>query len=131
MNMKKIIIITLITIFALGILCGAAEASHTFKKGGYKMKVTDKQYNKLKKSSPYSGYYIQKKVGKKTRKTYKYKTVKTETYREYFDKNGNYKGCRVFTHHQVTGRTLMQDGLEAHSNIEHITTVMEVFSKMK
>lgn len=100
MKLKKIIIITLITLFALGILCGAAEASHTFKKGGYKMKVTDKQYNKLKKSSPYSGYHIQKKVGTKTKNTYNYKTVRTETFRSYFDKNGNYKGCRVFTHHK-------------------------------
>ena len=99
MNMKKFLILTLITICALGILCGAAEASHTFKKGGYKMKVTDKQYKKLKRSSPYSGYHIQKKVGTKTKKTYKYKTVKTETYRTYYDKNGNYKGYRIFTHH--------------------------------
>lgn len=99
MKMRKIITITLITVFAIGILCGAAEANDTFKKGGYKMKVTDKQYNKLKKSSPYSCYHIQKKVGTKTKNTYTYKTVKTETFREYYDKNGNYKGCRVFTHH--------------------------------
>ena len=99
LKMKKIIILSLICLFALGILCGAASASHTFKKGGYKMKVTDKQYKKLKKSKAIYGKYIQKKVGTKKKAKYTYKTVKTETFRSYYDKEGWYKGCKVITHH--------------------------------
>lgn len=98
MNMKKIALITLIAIFAVGILCGAAEASHTFKKGGYKMTVSNKQYNKMKKINDARAYSVTKKVGTKIKKVYQYKTVKTETFRSYFDKNGDYKGCRVFEH---------------------------------
>lgn len=94
--LKKIIILIIIAIFAIGILCGAAEASHTFKKSGYKMKVTDKQYKKLKNSR---NYHIVKKVGTKKINIYKYKTVKVETFRQYYDKYGAYKGCKIYTHH--------------------------------
>lgn len=94
MNFKKIIIITLISLFAIGIMMSAAEASHTFKKGGYKMKVTDKQYKKLKKSSPYSDFFIQKKVG--TKKVNKKVKVKTRVWRYYYDSNGEYTGCDIF-----------------------------------
>lgn len=95
-NITKILIIALVSLLALGILMGTAEASHTFKKGGYKMKVTDKQYKKLKNSKH---YVVSKKVGTKTKKYYQYKEIKTETYRTYYDKKGYYAGSRVFTHH--------------------------------
>lgn len=95
-NITKILIIALVSLFAIGIMMGTAEASHTFKKGGYKMKVTDKQYKKLKNSKSYD---VVKKVGTKTVKTYKYKTVKTETSRDYYYRNGDYRGWKVYTHH--------------------------------
>lgn len=103
-NITKILIIALVSLFALGIMMGTAEASHTFKKGGYKMKVTDKQYKKLKSSSSFvdqnhAGYTVCKKVGTKTWKYYQYKTVKESTWRDYYDKHGNYKGFNKYTHH--------------------------------
>lgn len=100
MNMKKILAITILVIFVVGMCIGAADATHTFKKGKYKMKVTDKQYKKLKNSKPTAHGFIYKKVGTKTVKTTQTKTVKTETWRDYYDKNGRYTGCRIFTHHK-------------------------------
>ena len=79
--MKKIVLLTIIAIFAVGILCGAAEASHTFKKGGYKMKVTDKQYKALKNAGKYKT--VTKTVNKK-KVTYKtVEKVKRSYYMDY------------------------------------------------
>ena len=59
---------------------GGADASHTFKKGGYKMTVSNKEYEKLKNTD--CGY-IYKKVGYKK---YKVKYVsghkKVKTYKK-------------------------------------------------
>lgn len=105
-NITKILIIALVSLFAIGIMMGTAEASHTFKKGGYKMTVSDKQYKKLKNTPSSSQNWIVKKVGTKIVKTYKYKTVKTETYRSYYDRNGYFKGSMTFTHHNGYWRNL-------------------------
>lgn len=100
MNMKKILVITILAIFVVGMIMGAADATHTFKKGKYKMKVTNNQYNKLKKSKPSQFFYIFKKVGTKTVKTVKSKTVKTETWRSCYDKNGRLTEYKIITHHK-------------------------------
>lgn len=85
MNIRKIALITIIAMFAVGILCGAAEASHTFKKGGYKMKVTDKQYKALKNAGKYKT--VTKTV---TKKKVSY-TVVEKVKRSYYidDENGS------------------------------------------
>jgi hypothetical protein len=53
-------------------IMGAASASHTFKKGKYKVTVSDKTYNDLKKGKT----TVVKKVGTKIIKKPKYKTKK-------------------------------------------------------
>ena len=85
MNIKKIMIITLISLFALGILCGTASATHTFHKGKYKMTVTDKQYQKLKTVDYYEVF---KKVGYKKKVTYGTKTVKLGYIKGHYNKKG-------------------------------------------
>ena len=82
MNFKKIVILTLISLFAIGVLAGSVSASHTFKKGSYKMTVTDKQYKKLKTVDYYEVF---KKVGYKTKTVYKYKWVKVSRVKIYKD----------------------------------------------
>ena len=67
---RKILLITLLSIFVLGICINGVAASHTFKAGKYKIKITDKQYKKLKKATHGSYYGVTKKTGK-------YYTVKT------------------------------------------------------
>jgi MoaA/NifB/PqqE/SkfB family radical SAM enzyme len=60
---------------------GAASASHTFKKGKYKCKVSNKEYKKIKK-----GIEVTKKVG--TKKATKWKTKKMKTYETWTDSDG-------------------------------------------
>lgn len=63
MNIKKLITITIIAIFAVGMIMGAASAgSHKVKAGKYTVKLTNKEYKKLNK---YKTVYKQK-----------YKTIK-------------------------------------------------------
>ena len=95
MNNKKILILIILSFFVIGVCMGVADASHTFKKSGYKMKVTNKQYYKIKHKKDYG---VSKKVGTKKKTVYKYKTVKTETFRSYYDSDGTYTGCNVFTY---------------------------------
>jgi len=83
MNKKKIIVIAILCIFCIGMVMGAASASHTFKKGKYKITISDKQYKKLKK---YDGYAISKKVGS-VKKT-KWVTKKVKTYESWVDSDG-------------------------------------------
>jgi hypothetical protein len=71
MRWKKFMIILVLLIFTTGMLMGAASASHTFKKGKYKVTVSDKTYKKIKKGKK----YIDKKVGSKKVKKWKYKKV--------------------------------------------------------
>lgn len=83
MNYKKIILLLILTIFITGMIIGATSASHTFKKGKYKVTISDKKYNKLKKN--FKDYH--KKVG--TKKTKKWVTKKVKTFETWTDSNGN------------------------------------------
>ena len=76
---KKLLILIILSIFILGMVIGVASASHTYKVGKYKITVTDKQYQKLKKAQNGSSYWITKKTGKYHKyKAPKYKTVKVK-----------------------------------------------------
>ena len=83
MNKKKILVITILCIFCIGMVMGAVSASHTFKKGKYKLTVSDKQYKKLKTKDQ---YHVSKKVG--TVKKTKWVTKKVKTYETWIDSNG-------------------------------------------
>ena len=83
MKYKKLIIILILIIFTTGMLMGAATASYTFKKGKYKVTISDKKYKYLK--SHFKDYH--KKVGSKKVKTWKTKKVKT--YETWVDDYGN------------------------------------------
>jgi len=73
MNKKKILILIILSIFITGMIIGAASASHTFKKGKYKVKVSDKTYKQIKKGKK----IFVKKVGTKTKKSTYTKKIKT------------------------------------------------------
>lgn len=84
MNRKKILVLSILVIFCIGMTLGAASASHTFKLGKYKGKISDKQYKKLQSA---------KKKGKEKLvygKTKQYKTYKIPK----FDKNGKKIGYK-------------------------------------
>ena len=69
---RKLLLLTLLSIFVLGMILTPVTASHTFKKGKYKVKISDKTYNSLKKN----GGFVQLPTGKyKTVKVPKYKTI--------------------------------------------------------
>ena len=76
MNTKKIIFLSILFIFIVGMTLAPASASHTFKVGKYKATVSDKQYNKLKKAKKNNKYYS---VEVKTKNTYKVKKYKYKT----------------------------------------------------
>ena len=78
---KKMVLLIVLSIFIVGMVMGAASASHTFKKGKYKCTVSNKEYNKIKK-----GIEVTKKVG--TKKVTKWKTKKMKTYESWVDSNG-------------------------------------------
>ena len=101
MNNKRIIFFILI-IFIVGMLCGGVSASHTYHKGKYTFKVTDKQYDRiqyvkkhkhdenLKKDASFK-IKLKKKVtvkipvykNKKVKKTkWQYKYIKTYHYNQ-------------------------------------------------
>ena len=96
MNLKKLLIISIIALFTIGIMAGSVDAAHTFKKGGYTVKISNKEYNKIK-NDPESMYYTAKKV-KNGKSKYWYKTYKMNTWREYYNKNGKYQGDKYFIH---------------------------------
>ena len=77
MDKKKILIILVLSIFVVGMVMGAASASHTFKKGKYKVTVSDKTYKQIKKGDK----VVVKKVGTKKVKVQKYKTKKVTKYK--------------------------------------------------
>ena len=54
MNKKKILVICILLIFTVGMVMGAASASHTFKKGKYKVKVSNKVYKQIKRE----GFFV-------------------------------------------------------------------------
>lgn len=82
MKHKKIIILLVLLIFVVGMTVGAASASHTYHKKGYKFKVSNKQYKKIK--------YIKKHKYASPQKMQKHKVwFKTKT-------NKYYKNKRVY-----------------------------------
>lgn len=72
MNMKKILVLTIIAIFVVGMCITAADATHTVTKGKYKVKITNKEYKKLTKTQ------TKYKTVTKTRKVEKTKTKEIE-----------------------------------------------------
>lgn len=78
-------------------LCGVTTASHTLKKGKYKVTVSDKTYNKIKKGNK----YFVKKVG--TKKVTKWKTKKMKTYQSWIDANGNLYKSKSWNPYQKWG----------------------------
>ena len=83
MDKKKILVLTILCIFIVGMVVGTASASHTFKKDKYKITVSDKQYKKLKRTD---GYGVSKKVGTITKT--KWMTKKVKVYESWIDSNG-------------------------------------------
>lgn len=121
MNKKKILILVILTIFIVGMVMGAASASHTFKKGKYKAKVSDKTYKQIKNGKK----IFVKKVGTKNIKNGKYiksefkydsesneyrvdyyKITKTEKIPVYMHVCKNYKGKIVIWLNNHMGRGL-------------------------
>lgn len=51
MNKKKILLAIIVSIFLVGMIMGAASASHTFKDKGYKYKISNSKYNKMKQDA--------------------------------------------------------------------------------
>ena len=79
MNSKRLLVLLILAIFCVGMVMGCASASHTFHKGKYKVTVSDKTYNKIKKGKK----ILIKKVG--TKKVKKWKTKKMKTFETWLD----------------------------------------------
>ena len=77
MDKKKMLVLIILCIFCIGMVMGSASASHTYKKGKYKFKVSDNQYKKIqnvkkhKYDKDYDGVNFQVKTGKTVKKTVK------------------------------------------------------------
>lgn len=85
---KKILLLIILSIFIVGMVMGAASASHTFKDKGYKYKMSDSKYNKMKKNAKKEAKKRSKMLGHKT-SAYDSKHVKvTKTSKVYIAKNG-------------------------------------------
>lgn len=83
MNKQKLLVIIVLSIFCVGMLMSSVTASHTFKAGKYKAKISDKKYNKLKKDAK-KGKYVSVNLKTNQYKTYKepkYKTKKVIKYK--------------------------------------------------
>lgn len=81
MNYRRIAIVLVLLIFVVGMTMGAASASHTYHKKGYKFTVSNSQYKKIKYVKKHK-YDSPKKMSKhkvffkvKTNKFYKNKRV--------------------------------------------------------
>lgn len=93
MNKKKIVVLVVLTIFCVGMIMGSASASHTFKIGKYKGKISDKKYKQLKTANKKGKYKrIVVKTGKyKTHKIAKYKKKKVTKYKWKYKKVLSFK----------------------------------------
>ena len=107
MNMKKLLIISIIAIFMIGIMAGSVDAAHTFHKGKYKLTVTNKQYKKLTNGIA-DGYEVSKKVGFRWKKVYKYKTVKVGKIRSYYNNRDKLLGSKVIKNNYKKGKVIYQ-----------------------
>ena len=94
MNKRKLLIVTILAIFIIGMTMGEITAkTYTVKKGKYKAKFTTKQLKKAKKHK--NKFYNIKNTGAKTAKTKIYNagkyqgtaTSKVKASIQYFDKN--------------------------------------------
>lgn len=83
MKKSKILILVVLTIFVVGMTMSSVSASHTFKIGKYKGKLSDKKYKQLKnanKNGKYKRFVV--KTGKyKIHKIPKYKKKKVTKYK--------------------------------------------------
>lgn len=99
MNMKKILTITILMIFVMGMCISAADAAHTIKYGKYKVKISNKEYKKLNQYETKYKTVTKTRTVEKTKtkevevtKTRYYNLTHTETYKQYYDKkNGTSK----------------------------------------
>ena len=82
---KKILLLIILSIFIVGMVMGAASASHTFKKGKYKITISNKEYNLIKKDKRYT--HTHKWTGK-YKKVKTWKTKKMKTYESWIDSDG-------------------------------------------
>lgn len=71
MNKKTMLIIIILAIFCVGMTLGSVSASHTYKRGGYTFKVSDKTYSKIKEAKKNKDGLVPFKV-----KTNKHQTIK-------------------------------------------------------
>jgi hypothetical protein len=83
MENRKIILLLILSIFIIGMVLAPASASHTFKKGKYKVTVSDNTYKKIKQGKK----GLTKKVGYK--KVTEWTTKKVKTYESWVDNDGN------------------------------------------
>ena len=63
----RFMIILVLLIFTVGMVMGAASASHTFKDSGYKYKMSDKKYKAMKKHAKKYGKSLKKVKVSKTK----------------------------------------------------------------
>lgn len=88
MNKKKILLAIIVSIFLVGMIIGTASASHTFKDKGYKYKISDSEYNKMKKNAKKQAKKMSKILGHPT-SAYDHKMVKvSKKSKVYIAKNG-------------------------------------------
>ena len=88
MNKKKILLTIILSIFIVGMVMGVASASYTFKDKGYKYKISDSKYNKMKKYAKKEAEKRSKLLGHPT-SAYDSKHVKvSKTSKVYIAKNG-------------------------------------------
>ncbi len=76
MNKKTMLIIIILAIFCVGMTLGSVSASHTYKRGGYTFKVSDKTYSKIKEAKKNKDGLVPFKV-----KTNKHQTIKVPKYK--------------------------------------------------
>ena len=88
MNKKKILLAIIVSIFLVGMIIGTASASHTFKDKGYKYKISNSKYNKMKQDAKKEAEKRSKLLGHQS-SAYASKHVKvSKTSKLYIAKNG-------------------------------------------
>ncbi len=86
MKFKRMVLLLVLLVFISGMLLAPASASHTFKKGKYKVTISNKEYNIIKKDKHIT--HTIKWTGK-YKKVTTWKTKKMKTYESWIDSNGN------------------------------------------
>ncbi len=93
MNKEKLVVLSILAIFCVGMTMGSAVAGHTYHEGDYTFTLSNTQYKQIKnhkvhyvyvKTSSYKTIKVPKyKTKKVTKYKWKYKTVKTEAFKPY------------------------------------------------